>query len=1099
MSRRQHTHTAAFLVRAPLVTALLVATAACDPVVPGEGEGEDIAERDLGRPLGGTSFLSADGQAGQSSPGDRSNDDDFAGEPAPSADADAEAGAGADDGERTVEEGDIYRVLSGGLIANLNAYRGLQIIDVNDVDDPAVVGRLQISGYPVEMYVDDDRVFILMNNWYGYYGLRDELASLGQYYGGVVAAVDISDPANPVLIDQAFVPGNIAKSRLTKGNISAALYVVASRYDSFENDDGSWSSETHTTVKSFDVSSGSIVEKTELDLGGYVTDIQATPEALIVARYDWSYDPITGYDNGSYVSLIDISNADGTMVEGDQVEVAGYVQNQFRMDLYNGVLRVASGSSWGSTNTNHIQTFDAADLSNLVLLDEATYGDGEQLFATLFLENKAFAVTYLRVDPFHAFTISGDGTITEESEFVVSGWNDFFKPAFADTRLIGIGINDEQGRSMSVSLYDITDLTNADPLLARAEVEADYSWSEASWDHRAFSVIQGAADEIGPNGEAETGLVLLPFSGWSDDYNQYTAAVQIFTFSETSLTRRGLMVHGTPVRRSFEAGDDLTANLSEAELSLFGTADTTSPVEHGRVELAPNYSDVLLLAGPASGDYAARVNQKSDYYYGWYAGEEAPASVVDIIPRSAHPDTAVAVASIEVPANAQLYAAGDQLVAVTTTIEDYNDDPYLYETRVLTFDLSDPTVPVAAGELVTDRLTPGGGYYGYYDDCWNCGYRGYYGPSSDVAPVNGGLAFLQRHYEQELVGTEQVCSTWSNEPSSCSDVDGVSTCSYLEGGITCRQLESEAEPTCYGSLRRCTYTYDNNTYEYDCVDVDVDDAQTQTSCYQNERYHYWTRFTVEVLDLRQPASPQLLDTIELPEHDEGVRMVQDGSRVWISYKRPEDAPNTTLPYVRYFAKKLDLSNLDNPTLSNGINVPGELLAVAGNQLYTRDYLWGDEIVETTLNRVRLSGGLAYLDAIHAFDNQIVSQVSLDGAGNALVTHQLAWQFVEDEDDYGTRLTVLDADGDMSALSNTLVDSWAQLKDARAGRALFQVPGGLLVLNLDDATAPSAQAYFPLRGWPSRIHVEGDDIVVPAGRYGVYRFDLDAFNLLPPPM
>lgn len=1064
--------------------ALVLAAGACEPTPPIDGEGDGV-QRDIGRAVGSSSFLSADGYAGQTSPNLDADDEVGDGAaPAP--------GAGEDrDDDRTVEEGDIYRVMGGGLIANLNAYRGLQIIDVNDVAEPRVVGRLQVAGYPVEMYVDGNRAYILMNDWTGYYGVRASLASVGQLNGGVIVAVDISDPTRPVLLDQAFVPGWISKSRLTKGSTSRALYVVASRYDSYPNEDGTWTYETRTRVESFDVSGGAIVPKSQLDLGGYVTDIQATPNVLIVARHHWSWN---GGNAGSRVQLIDISNPDGTMVQGGEVQVAGYVQNQFRMDLYNGVLRVASGSSWGTTNTNHLQTYDATDLSNLTLLDEATYGDGEQLFATLFLGNKAFAVTYLRVDPFHAFRIDDDGTITEESEFIVSGWNDFFRPAFADTRLIGIGINDENRSTMSVSLYDITDLSNPNPLLARAEVAADYSWSEAQWDHRAFSVIEGATSIAGPNGENETGLVLLPFSGWSEAFQRYTAAVQIFSFSETSLTRRGLMVHGTPVRRSFEADEGLTANLSEAELSLFGTTDPANPVEHGRVELAPNYADILVF-----GDYAARVNHKVDYYYGWYSGEEPPASVVEIISRAEHPDVATPVATIEVPASAQLYASGDQLVALTSRIANPYQYPYEFETRIQTYDLSDPTVPVLAGELITDRLAPG--YYGYgYPDCWDCGYYGgYRSASHDVAAVDGGLVFLEREHQQRLLGTENVCRTYANEPYDCTTTGGTQTCTFIDGSVTCRQLEDEEEALCTGGFRRCTYSVTATGYEYSCVGVDEDEINTRTSCWTNERYRYWTSFSLEVLDLRTPDNPRLLSTIELPEDDEGVGMVQDGDRVWISYKRPATVPGSSLPYVRYFARKIDFSDLDNPARGNGINVPGELLAANGNRLYTRDYVWGPEIVETTLNRVSVSGGLAYLDAFHRFGNQIVNQVALDGAGHALVTHQLAWHLASSsDDDYSTHLTVLDAQG-MAPLSSTLVDNWAQLRDARAGRALFQVPGGLFVLSLAQPSAPSPQAFYALRGWPSRILVQGDDIVVPAGRYGVYRFAFDEFNLLPPPM
>ena len=177
-----------------------------------------------------------------------------------------------------------------------------------------------------------------------------------------------------------------------------------------------------------------------------------------------------------------------------------------------------------------MQTFDASSIHNLAPIDHARFGDNESLFATLFLGNKAFFVTYLRVDPFHAFRVDDDGTITEMAEFVVSGWNDFFRAVQNEERLVGIGINDENGRQVAVILYDITDLSNPEPLIARAEVEVKSSWSEANWDHRAFSVLEDAVQVGGPNGEAETGLVFLPFTAFGHADSRYSAAVQIFTF-----------------------------------------------------------------------------------------------------------------------------------------------------------------------------------------------------------------------------------------------------------------------------------------------------------------------------------------------------------------------------------------------------------------------------------------------------------------------------------------------------------------------------------------------------------------------------------------
>lgn len=558
-------------------------------------------------PVGETNFISADGYQGQESGSKNASPNEAA--------AIEDQSGGAASEERTVEEGDIYKVLGDSRILNLNAYRGLQVIDFSDVSKPVIVGRLAVAGSPVEMYVEDKKVVVLLNNWVGYYGSRKDV-KVDTREGGLVLLADISDPNKPKALDQAYVPGYISTSRLTVGGGQAALYVAA----------GNWNGEARTVVKSFDVSGDSIVDRTQLDLGGYVQDIQATTEALLVARNDWSDDY-----NRSKVTIIDISNPSGVMVQGDEIKVAGTVSNKFNMDLYKGVLRIASGANWDASNTNHIQTYDASDFSKLTEIDHCSFSDGQQLFATLFLGNKAFMVTYLRKDPFHAFWIGDDGSCQQRSEFVVSGWNDYFRAVFDEQRLIGIGKNDESGGStMAVSLYDINDLSSTNPLLARAEVALDQSWSEASWDDKAFSVLEDALSPEAADGE--TGLVLLPFEGWSEKDQTYVAAVQIYTFSKNTLTRRGVMNHGASVRRSFLADAQTTANLSDSELSLFDDSAPDSPRELGRVELAPNYTQILTF-----GDYMVRLKNTSNYYSWWGTRTAMPNSLAEVISRAEIP------------------------------------------------------------------------------------------------------------------------------------------------------------------------------------------------------------------------------------------------------------------------------------------------------------------------------------------------------------------------------------------------------------------------------------------------------------------------------
>ena len=94
------------------------------------------------------------------------------------------------------------------------------------------------------------------------------------------------------------------------------------------------------------------------------------------------------------------------------------------------------------------------------------------------------------------------------------------------------------------------------------------------------------------------------------------------------------------------------------------------------------------------------------------------------------------------------------------------------------------------------------------------------------------------------------------------------------------------------------------------------------------------------------------------------------------------------------------------------------------------------------------------------------------------------------------LTILNADT-LAETGSTTVDAWASLAQAVDGRALFAVPGGMLVMNIEDPANPFAQAWFPTRGWWSNSTVRGDRLIFAAGPFGITEANLNEFNLLPP--
>jgi hypothetical protein len=1076
-------------------------------------------------PLGEqTEFFSADTRSGQSASRDAANGGfatsgtagSAASAPtttAPSVPAGtpgvAEGAKDASAVQSSVSRGDIYRVLDDKRILNLNAYRGVQVLDVSDLSKPRVEGRLAIAGYPVEMYVVGDRAFVLLNGWQGYYGTRDDL-KIRAASGGLVMSVDIADRANPKTIDQAEVKGDILTSRLTQGSDgSAALYVAATSYDP-------QTGQPKALVKSFQVNTGELVEKSELDLGGYVQDVQATTDLMMVASNDY-----TKMQQQSTVTVIDISRTDGTMVKGGTVTAQGVVLNKFNMDAYKGVLRVVSGSNWGTSNENRLETFSLTDLQNLEPLDSCRLtprdisGAPEQLYATVFIENRGFFVTYFRQDPFHAFSIADDGTCEEHTQFIVSGWNDFLRPTINNTRLLGIGHNDaNNARLLSVSLYDAVNLDNSTPLLARADIDLNGAYSEANWDDRAFSVIENAVSVRSANNTEETGLLLLPFSGWDNTNQRQIAEVQLFTFSDRTLTKRGSMDHGSPVRRAFQVETDATGNLSDDVLSLFDTANPDQPEELGRLDVAPSYSRVFVY-----GDHVARLRDNTTYYYVQQQPGAKPAqSQVQIVSAAGDVDQNPVLASFDVPVGTQLTQVGELLVSVySETTYDQNGQNQKTKSQIQVWDLKDPTKPAQRGALETDRLEGSWNYpWGYPGGpvavdarggiaCFDCFPRGGQ-PSGYV--VGQAIVFASIKQEQESQGFVTQCDSYPAGRACNADSQGNYTCEnpYYSGGITCITPDGGDE-SCVGEFSKC----DDTTGLCEPTDPP---PFTNRNCYRHEQIKYWTAYNFDALDLRNPDSPSLAKRVELPKEEEGTSVIAVADTLYFNFQESADKPNDDRPYVKRFVRLIGFADPQNASLGEPINIPGDVIAADGSTLYTRDLVWENNDARTLVARLTVDNGKAHLQASETFKDRSVSAVKLDGAGHVLVSSDpiygggilpatpvaapggFAGKVADPAVQPQSKLSILD-DQDLSVLGEAELDSWASFRDAKQGRALYSVPGGLLVIDVQDAAKPKAQAYFPVAGWPSDIVFDGESILFAAGSYGIYRLDANVFNLLTP--
>ena len=202
-----------------------------------------------------------------------------------------------------------------------------------------------------------------------------------------------------------------------------------------------------------------------------------------------------------------------------------------------------------------------------------------------------------------------------------------------------------------------------------------------------------------------------------------------------------------------------------------------------------------------------------------------------------------------------------------------------------------------------------------------------------------------------------------------------------------------------------------------------------------------------------------------------------------------------------------------------MNVPGRLVQREGSALFTEDQLYGENIVETTINRLELMEDSAYLRGVERFRDAWVRGIELDGAGLVFVNHQPWHSYYwghrggydgvatsdgaggdereeSDEDRNSSRLSVyrIEDDGFVAA-ADVPIDDWAHLRTATPARAIFGVGGGVLVMNVDDPSDPHPQTFVGLRGWPSRFVPVGRRLWLPSNRYGIQEVDAEQGNLL----
>lgn len=510
---------------------------------------------------------------------------------------------------REVVESDIWRI-AGDRLYFFNQLRGLQVFDISDPDDPALLGQFREPNRGEEMYLLPSGYVAMLTRPAYYLSLHVRPmvltgSSLASPYDPVSGSVVIANAklGKPMEVARVPYPGYLLQSRL----VGKILYVVSQSYDGISEG---------VQVTSFDLTNPAKPKRVaSLALGNAGTTIAATDRFLFVIRSstDW---------RRSIIDVVDISAPSGVLVRRSQIETAGTVADKFKLNLAGDILTVVSAvprtwsSDWNTLKDTHtmVETFSLANAAVPRKLGSLELGLGETVRATRFADGRLYVVTFFTIDPLWVVDLANPEVPTLLGELEVPGFSTYIEPL--GDRLVAVGRIDSQ---TAVSLFDVSNPA-APAVLSQLPLGEGYSSSEANWDEKAFSVIP------------EHNLILVPYSGY-DSGSGWATRVQLIDLGRNGLTKRGIVDKGFAARRTAIVDDRILA-ISATNLVSIDFANRDQPRVTSDVEIVWRVDRVFL-----KGRHLLEIGGSADW------SVATPPSIT--VATAANPDHALSVLDLE--------------------------------------------------------------------------------------------------------------------------------------------------------------------------------------------------------------------------------------------------------------------------------------------------------------------------------------------------------------------------------------------------------------------------------------------------------------------
>lgn len=344
---------------------------------------------------------------------------------------------------------------------------------------------LSMASYRSEMFLSADCKTLTVVG-YGWYDNQ---------YHTVVSQLDVSDPKNVCRTEQVYFVGQYLSARMVDGDILLS-YQFTFDPENIDEDDlktfvptyGALDDMQPVNVENiycYDQPSNAwytVVARLGEDLAvkdtvafvGYSTQIYVSDNCVYLTCSDVLITEEPDDIRKDVTTIAAVSYADGQLQLLGTVQVDGRLENQYYMDEYKGVLRVATSTwirryktctsddgeySWKTVESSSKNcNLYCIDMANGEILSSVVgfAPEGEEVTSARFVGSNAYictAETILLTDPVYFFDLSDVNNITYKHTPVIDGYSSSLIN-FGD-HLLGIGVNAD--RNLKVEVYRQTE------------------------------------------------------------------------------------------------------------------------------------------------------------------------------------------------------------------------------------------------------------------------------------------------------------------------------------------------------------------------------------------------------------------------------------------------------------------------------------------------------------------------------------------------------------------------------------------------------------------------------------------------------------------